>query len=128
MRCGHHEVRCLHGPGSQQIGEEGRGRDLWQDVHGLACTTEHGTPIEPGNLTRMFGLRARRARLRAIPLRNTRHTCSSPLFALKVHPKIAQRVLRHSQIAMTMEVYAEASEEELCDATGKLSDATGGTG
>jgi integrase len=59
----------------------------------------------------MFALRARRAGLRVIPLRNTRHMCSSLLVALKVNPKAAQRILRHSQIAMTMEVYAEASEE-----------------
>ncbi len=29
---------------------------------------------------------------------------------LKVHPKVAQRILSQSQIAMTMKVYAEASE------------------
>lgn len=61
----------------------------------------------------MFALRARRAGLRVIPLRNTRHTCSSLLVALKVHPK---------------EVCAEASEGEMRDAIGKLSDATAGTG
>lgn len=43
-------------------------------------------------------------------------------------PKIAQRILRHSQIAMTMEVYAEASEEEVRAAIGQLSDAMGDTG
>jgi integrase len=106
---------------------EGR-RELWQDTHGLIFTTKYGTPIEPGNLARMFALRARRAGLRAIPLRNTRHTCSSLLVALKVHPKVAQRILRHSQIAMTTEVYAEASEEAVRAAIGKLSDAMGGTG
>ncbi|MET8582914.1 hypothetical protein ABZX39_18830 [Streptomyces collinus] len=46
-------------------------------------------------------------------LRNTRHTGSSLLVALKVHPKVAQRILRHSQIAMTVEVRAEAGEEEV---------------
>lgn len=56
------------------------------------------------------------------------HTCSSLLVALKVHPKVAQRILRHSQIAMTMEVYAEASEEEVRAALGKLSEAMGGAG
>jgi hypothetical protein len=40
---------------------------------------------------------------------------------------VAQRILRHSQIAMTMEVYAEASEEEVRDAIGR-SDAMGGGG
>ncbi|MEU5442860.1 tyrosine-type recombinase/integrase [Streptomyces griseofuscus] len=113
---------------AQQLGDRKAAGDLWQDTAGLVFTTKYGTPIEPGNLTRMFALRARRAGVRVIPLRNTRHTCSSLLVALKVHPKIAQRILRHSQIAMTMEVYAEASEEEVRAALGKLSDAMGGTG
>lgn len=74
--------------------------DLWQNTHGLAFTTKYGTPIEPGNLSRMFALRARRAGLRVIPVRNTRHACSSLLVALGVHPKVAQHILRHSGIAM----------------------------
>lgn len=74
----------------------------------------------------MFALHARRAGLRVIPLRNTRHTCSSLLVALKVHPKVAQRILRHSQITMTMEVYAEASEDEVREALRQLSEAMGG--
>ncbi|MFQ3559510.1 site-specific integrase [Streptomyces gramineus] len=113
---------------AQQLGDRKAVGELWQDTAGLVFTTKYGTPIEPGNLTRMFALRARRAGVRVIPLRNTRHTCSSLLVALKVHPKIAQRILRHSQIAMTMEVYAEASEEEVRAALGKLSDAMGGAG
>ncbi|MGW6879803.1 site-specific integrase [Streptomyces goshikiensis] len=113
---------------AQQIGDRKAAGELWQDNRGLVFTTKYGTPIEPGNLTRMFGLRARRAGLRVIPLRNTRHTCAALLVALKVHPKVAQRILRHSQIAMTMEVYAEASEEAVRDALGKLSEAMGGHG
>ncbi|MEV7425457.1 site-specific integrase [Streptomyces sp. NPDC091212] len=121
-------LKALRMRRAQQVGDRTAAGELWQDAHGLVFTTKYGTPIEPGNLTRMFALRARRAGLRVIPLRNTRHTCSSLLVALKVHPKIAQRILRHSQIAMTMEVYAEASEEEVRAAIGQLSDAMGGTG
>ncbi|RSN43756.1 site-specific integrase [Streptomyces sp. WAC 04229] len=121
-------LKALRMRRAQQIGDRKAAGELWQNSHDLVFTTKYGTPIEPGNMTRMFALRARRAGLRVIPLRNTRHTCSSLLVALKVHPKVAQRILRHSQIAMTMEVYAEASEEEVRDAIGKLSDAMGGTG
>ncbi|MER6879555.1 site-specific integrase [Streptomyces werraensis] len=121
-------LKALRMRRAQQIGDRKAAGELWQNSHDLVFTTKYGTPIEPGNLTRMFALRARRAGLREIPLRNTRHTCSSLLVALKVHPKVAQRILRHSQIAMTMEVYAEASEEEVRAAIGKLSDAMGGTG
>ncbi|MGY4745189.1 site-specific integrase [Streptomyces sp. ATMOS53] len=119
-------LKALRMRHAQQIGDRKAAGELWQDSRGLVFTTKYGTPIEPGNLTRMFALRARRAGLRVIPLRNTRHTCSSLLVALKVHPKVAQRILRHSQIAMTMEVYAEASEEEVRAALGKLSEAMGG--
>ncbi|MFI6543496.1 tyrosine recombinase XerC [Streptomyces prunicolor] len=111
---------------AQQEADRKAAGDLWQDEHGLIFTTKYGTPIEPGNLTRMFALRARRASLRMIPLRNTRHTCSSLLVALKVHPKVAQRILRHSQIAMTMEVYAEANEDQVRAAVRKLSKAMSG--
>ncbi|GAA2111993.1 site-specific integrase [Streptomyces synnematoformans] len=121
-------VKALRMRHAQQTGDRKAAGELWQDSHGLIFTTKYGTPIEPGNLTRMFALRARRAGLRVIPLRNTRHTCSSLLVALKVHPKVAQRILRHSQIAMTMEVYAEASDEAVRAAIGQLSDAMGGTG
>ncbi|MGX1301966.1 integrase [Streptomyces albogriseolus] len=121
-------LKALRMRRAQQIGDRQAAGELWQNSHDLVFTTKYGTPIEPGNLTRMFALRARRAGLREIPLRNTRHTCSSLLVALKVHPKVAQRILRHSQIAMTMEVYAEASEEEVRAAIGKLSDVMGGTG
>ncbi|SHL69066.1 site-specific integrase [Actinacidiphila paucisporea] len=121
-------LRALRMRRAQQDGDRKAAGELWQDAHGLVFTTKYGTPIEPGNLTRMFALRARRAGLRMIPLRNTRHTCSSLLVALKVHPKVAQRILRHSQIAMTMEVYAEASEEEVRAALRQLSEAMGGAG
>ncbi|GAA2260183.1 hypothetical protein GCM10010232_58970 [Streptomyces amakusaensis] len=121
-------LKALRMRRAQQQGERKAAGDLWQDRHDLVFTTKYGTPIEPGNPTRMFALRAHRTGLRAIPLRNTRHTCSSLLVALKVHPKVAQRILRHSQIAMTMEVYAEASEEAVRAALSRLSEVMGGTG
>ena len=97
----------------QQQAAKVKAGKLWQDDRDLIFTTRYGTPIEPGNLTRMFARRARGAGLRLIPLRNTRHTCSSLLVALKVHPRVAMRILRHSQIAMTMEAYADASDDQV---------------
>ncbi|MFC9811676.1 hypothetical protein ACFVJM_06340 [Streptomyces virginiae] len=76
----------------------------------------------------MFGLRVRRAGLRVISLRNTRHTCGALLVVLKVHPKAARRILRHSQIAMTMEVYSAAGDEDVRAALDQLSAAMGGSG
>ncbi len=39
----------------------------------------------------------------------TRRTCASLLFALDVHPRVAMAVLRHSRIAITMEIYIQVS-------------------
>jgi GTP cyclohydrolase III len=39
-----------------------------------------------------------------------------------VHPRVAMRILRHSRIAVTMEIYAEAPSEATRDALRKLSD------
>ncbi|WP_207309718.1 site-specific integrase [Streptomyces kasugaensis] len=119
-------LKALRMRRAQQTGDRKAAGALWQDSHDLIFTTKYGTPIEPGNLTRMFALRARRAGLRVIPLRNTRHTCAALLVLLKVHPKVAQRILRHSQIAMTMEVYAEADDEAVREALSMLSGAMGG--
>ncbi|MGW7514826.1 site-specific integrase [Streptomyces sp. NPDC054796] len=119
-------LKALRMRRAQQTGDRKTAGDLWQDSHGLVFTTKYGTPIEPGNLTRMFALRARRAGLRVIPLRNTRHTTSALLVVLKVHPKVAQRILRHSQIAMTMDVYADADDSEVRDALRQLSEAIRG--
>jgi integrase len=37
-------------------------------------------------------------------LHEGRHTCASLMVALDVHPRIAMRILRHSQIPTTMEI------------------------
>lgn len=55
-------LKALRMRRAQQTGDRKAAGDLWQDSHGLVFTTKYGTPIEPGNLTRMFALRARRLR------------------------------------------------------------------
>jgi integrase len=56
---------------------------------------------------------------------DTRHTCSSLLVALDVHPKVAQKILRHSQISMTLEVYAHVTDEQTREALRRLGDLFG---
>jgi integrase len=46
--------------------------------------------------------------VREISVHTTRRTCASLLVALDVHPRVAMQILRHSQIAITMNVYSEA--------------------
>jgi hypothetical protein len=50
----------------------------------------------------------------------TRKTCGSLLAALEVHPRVATQVLRHSKIAVTMEICTEVFSAATREALGKL--------
>ncbi|MGP3999596.1 site-specific integrase [Streptomyces sp. 8N706] len=99
--------------------------DLWTDSD-LVFTTRYGTPIEPRNFTREFNRRCDRAGARLIRVHDTRHTCASLLAALDVHPRIAMQILRHSEIAVTMEVYTHVPSADTRRALRKLGKALGG--
>ena len=54
------------------------------------------------------------------PVHLTRKACASLLVALDVHPRVAMQILRHSKIAVTMEVYAEVVSSSTKDALRRL--------
>ncbi|MFF4843710.1 site-specific integrase [Streptomyces collinus] len=103
-----------------------RAADLWTESD-LVFTTRNGTPLEPRNFTREFDRRCERAGVRRIRVHDTRHTCASLLAALDVHPRIAMQILRHSEIAVTMEVYTHVPSADTRRALRKLGKALGGS-
>ena len=94
--------------------------DSWINT-GLVFTTRHGTPIEPRNFNRSFDRRIIKAEVSKITVHETRKTCGSLLAALDVHPRVAMWILRHSKIAVTMEIYTEVPSAATRDALKKLS-------
>ncbi|WP_221465457.1 tyrosine-type recombinase/integrase [Streptosporangium album] len=66
-----------------------------------------GTPIGPRNFSRALGAHCRKAGVPRIRVHDTRHTGASLLVTLDVHPRVAMRILRHSQISMTMDVCSQ---------------------
>jgi integrase len=64
--------------------------------------------------------------VRQIKIHDMRRTCGSLLAALGVHPRIAMAILRHSRIALTMEVYTQVPDKTTRDALKRLSDFLGG--
>ncbi|MFI6790905.1 tyrosine recombinase XerC [Nonomuraea sp. NPDC050383] len=86
----------------------------------LTFTTRTGTPIEPRNFNRAFETHCRNAGVPRIRVHDTRHTCASLLAALDVHPRVAMRILRHSQISMTMDVYTQIPSPETRKALDRL--------
>jgi integrase len=51
----------------------------------------------------------------------TRKTCGSLLATLEVHPRVVMQILRHSKIALTMEIYTEVPSADTRAALKKLS-------
>ena len=85
----------------------------------------YGMPIDPRNFHRMFKARARKAGVPEISVHSARRTCASLLVALNVHPRVAMAILRHSQIAVTMDVYSQATAEGTRNALRDLGAAIG---
>jgi integrase len=88
----------------------------------LVFTTRTGTNRDPRNFNRSFDIRCDKAGVRRIRVHDTRHTCASLLAALDVHPRVAMAILRHAQIAITMEVYTEVPDEVTRAALKRLGD------
>lgn len=98
-----------------------RAGDAWQGSN-LVFTTQLGTPIEPRNFNRFWYARIKKAGVSKITPHDGRRTCATLLADLDVHPRVAMAILRHAQIAVTMEIYTQASSKATREALKKLSE------
>lgn len=98
--------------------------EAW-NTSGLVLTTRFGDAIDPRNFQRAFRSSVRRAGIPVIPVHSTRRTCASLLVALDVHPRVAMAILRHSKIAVTMDIYSQVSAASTREALKRLGEAFG---
>jgi integrase len=108
----HLPPRCLyaladHHRRLQELNGNGPGQ-LWGPT-GYIFGTRWGTPLEPRNLTRMFGKLCDDHGISRVPLHGLRHTCVSLLLALGIHPRVVMEIVGHSAIEMTMNVYGHVN-------------------
>jgi integrase len=96
-----------------------RGYARWQE-HGLLFPTSKGTPISARNLVRRFKTILEAHALPDIRFHDLRHTTATLLITLGVHPRVVMEILRHTQIATTMNLYAHALPEINRDAVNAL--------
>ena len=87
---------------------------------GLVLTTPFGTPVDPRNFHRAFVARCRHAGVPVTTVHATRKACASLLVALDVHPRVAMQILRHSQIAVTMDIYSQVTSDYTSSALKRL--------
>jgi integrase len=85
-------------------------------------SSEHGGLTDPVGFSRTFDRLVKRAGVRRITVRLARHTCGTLLASLKVHPKVAHAILRHSQISMTMDVHTHVADDSEREAVAMLAE------
>ena len=81
---------------------------------------QQGPDYEPRDFTRHFASRCTVAGVRYIAPHGMGPTCASLLAARDVHPRVAMRILRHSKIAVTMEIYTEVPDQAAREALRRL--------
>jgi len=110
---------------TRKAADRERAGDAWQDSS-LLFTTELGMPIEPRSFNRAWDARCAKAGVRKITVHDARGTCGTLLADLDVHPRIAMRILRHADSAITMELYTQASTKKTREALKRLSESLEG--
>ncbi|NLU68470.1 site-specific integrase [Streptomyces sp. HNM0574] len=93
----------------------------WRE-HGLVFPSRIGTPYEPDNLRRSWGPVRRKFGL-THRFHDLRHTCVTLLLDLGVPPHVVMQIAGHSDLDVTMGVYAHASLDEKRRALEKLDEA-----
>ncbi|GLF96743.1 tyrosine-type recombinase/integrase [Streptomyces yaizuensis] len=117
-------ARALEGRRELQELERKIAGDSWEQSpdHDVIFSANHGGLIDPRAFSRTFDSLIRRSGVRRITVRIARHTCGTLLAFLKVHPKVAQVILRHSQISMTLDIYTHVVGGREREATDMLAE------
>ena len=117
-------VEALREHKKAQFAERSEAWPDWDD-HGLAFCSRRGTPMEPDNLRRSWGTIREEAGLGETRFHDLRHTCVTLLLDLGIPPHVVREIVGHSDIEVTMTIYAHVSLDEKRKALGKLGDVLG---
>ena len=90
------------------------------EEHQSVFPSRRGTPMEPDNLRRSWGEIRRAAGLGTTRFHDLRHTCVTLLLDLGAPPHVVRDIVGHSDIEVTMTIYAHVSLEEKRKALGRL--------
>ena len=113
---------CVHAVAEHRLMVERWRVDAGKAWHenDLVFSTRYGLPLDPRNFHRRFKVQARKAGVPVVSVHSTRRTCASLLVELDVHPRVAMQILRHSRIAITMEIYSQVAAASTREALGRL--------
>jgi integrase len=121
-------ARALTERRMQQAAERDAAEEAWRgggaDL-GLVFTGEWGAPVDPRTVNRRLAARCKASGVRPLRVHDARKTCATLLVDLDVHPRVIMRILRHADLAVTMEIYAHASSNSTREALRRLGEALG---
>ena len=115
-------VEALREHRRKQFAERSDAWPDWDD-HGLVFPSRRGTPLELDNLRRSWSTIRQSAGLGPTRVHDLRHTCVTLLLDLGVPPHVVRDIVGHSDIEVTMTIYAHVSLDEKRKALRKLGDA-----
>ena len=97
-----------------------RQHTIWQE-HGLVFPSKLGTPLEPRSLNRHFASVVRRVGLPATTrLHDLRHSAATLMLLQGVPLKVISRILGHSQLSITADIYTHVLPELERDAAERM--------
>ena len=95
-------------------------RAEWDSAYedqGLVFARENGTPIRPEHVVKRFGPLCRAAGVPKITIHDLRHTAATLMIGSGVPLAVVSKVLRHTQVSITADLYGHLTPEIATSAT-----------
>jgi integrase len=118
-------VIALRDHRARQDDDRASAAERWTDT-GFVFTNRRGEPLSPYSLTKYWRDVRVRADLPTLRFHDLRHTAVSLLLALGVPPHVVREIAGHSDIKVTMTVYAHGRLDEKAAALSQLGLAVAG--
>lgn len=118
-------VIALRDHRKRQDDERAAAAERWTDT-GFVFTNRRGEPLSPYSLTKYWHNVRMRADVPTLRFHDLRHTAVSLLLALGVPPHVVREIAGHSDIKVTMTVYAHGRLDEKAAALAQLGSAVAG--
>jgi integrase len=94
----------------------------WDDRWNLVFATTVGTPLDSRNVTKAFQALLVKAGLPFMRFHDLRHSAAALMIAKDVPMRVVMEVLGHSQIGITMSLYAHVLSAAKRDAADRMDD------
>jgi integrase len=86
----------------------------------LVCCHQDGSPLHPSTLTKKFAKVLKENNLKHIRFHDLRHSNATLMLKANIPPKVASKMLGHSTVGITMDLYSHVLESMQSEATNAI--------